>query len=212
MQLTEAIRTYEGQPITRQILFSLLKDYKRPLDKITDLIRDGVLTQIKAKVYIPGPNLKMRAPEPYLLANHLASPSYVSMETALSHWRLIPERVYEVTSAIAGRSRHYATPAGRFRYTHVPLPYFSFGQISLQLAPGQVSLMATPEKALCDTVISIKGLLFRSPKAAKQWSLEDMRMDKTVLQSLNTAYLRDWYAAAPKTESLLQLIKFLEDL
>jgi hypothetical protein len=54
----------------------------------------------------------MGPPEAFLLANQLASPSFVSFETALSHWRPIPERVYEVASAITGRSRAYSTPAG----------------------------------------------------------------------------------------------------
>lgn len=212
MQFTEAIRKFEGQPLTRQILYFLLKDYKRPSDKVNELIKKGILSLVKAKVYVPGPNLKMRAPEPGLLANHLASPSYVSMETALSHWRLIPERVYEITSAITGRSRVYQTSYGRFRYTHLPLPWFSFGQVSTQLAPGQTVLMATSEKALCDTVIATAGLLFRNPGRAREWLLEEMRMDPDVLRTLNTGSIRSWLTEAPKKESLQQLIKALEEL
>jgi hypothetical protein len=212
MNLAENIRQFEGQPITRQLLLHVLHDYRHPQDKITDLVRDGVLTQVKSKLYVPGPNLKMRPPEPYLLANQVAGPSYVSMQTALSHWRLIPEQTFEITSAITGRSRVYMTPAGRFRYVHLPLPYFSYGQLSVKIAPGQIALMATLEKALCDTVLATPGLLFRSPRAAKKWLLEDMRMDREALKTINTVSIREWLAEAPKKESLQQLIKSLEDL
>lgn len=212
MQFTEAIRQFEGQPLTRQILLSLLKDYKSPSDKITELVKKGILTPVKAKIYVPGTNINMRGPEPDLLANHLASPSYVSMQTALSHWRLIPERVYEVTSAILGRSRVYETVVGRFRYTSLPLPYYSFGQTSVQLSPGQTALMAIPEKALCDTVIVTPGLLFRSIVHAKEWLIEDMRMDADLLSRINLALIGDWISEAPKKESLNQLVKALESL
>ena len=212
MELTESLRTFEGQPITRQILLHLLKDYTYPADKITDLVKKGILTQVKAKVYISGPKVSIRPPEPFQLANHLASPSYVSMQAALSHWRLIPERVYEVTSATSGRSRLYDTPAGRFRYTHLPLPYFSFGQCSVELLPAQVVLLATAEKALCDTVVATAGLLLRSVRRAKEWLLDEMRMDPDSLQAINTGHLQEWLADAPKKDSLQKLIEALEDL
>ncbi|RYZ90957.1 MAG: hypothetical protein EOP04_02190 [Proteobacteria bacterium] len=212
MQFTESLRKFEGQPITRQILLHLLKDYKYPSDKITDLVKKGILTQVKAKVYIPGPKVSIRPPESFQVANQLAGPSYVSMEVALSHWGLIPERVYEVTSATSGRSKLYDTPAGRFRYTHLPLPYFSFAQCSVELLPAQVVIIATAEKALCDTVIATAGLLFRSIRTAKEWLLEEMRMDCDRLRSLNTSQIQEWLDDAPKKESLQKLIEALEDL
>jgi hypothetical protein len=212
MEIIEALRKFEGQPITRQVLLHLLKDYKYPSDKITDLVKKGFLTQVKAKVYIPGPQVSIRPPELFQLANQLASPSYISMEAALSHWGLIPERVYEITSAITGRARLYVTPVGRFRYTRLPLPYFSFGQCSIELLPAQVAIVGTAEKALCDTIIATSGLWFRSARMAKDWLLEEMRMDHSGLQMLNIGLIQEWLDDAPKKDSLQQLIKALEDL
>lgn len=212
MEFREAIRSFEGQPITRQILEGLLKNYKRPGDRITDLIKQGVLTQLKSKIYIPGPALKMRGPEPFLLANHLAGPSYVSMETALSHWHIIPERVYEISSATTGRSKIFSAAVNRYSYIHLPLPYFSFGQRSVEVATRQVAIIATPEKALCDTIIATSALLFRSTKQVKPWLLDDMRMDRDELRKLRPAIIRDWLPNAPKKESLEWLVKTLEEL
>lgn len=212
MEFSETIRDFEGQPITRQMLEGLLKDYKRPGDRITDLIKQGILAQLKSKIYIPGPVLKMRGPEPFLLANHLAGPSYVSMEAALAHWHIIPERVYGISSATTGRSKTYSTAVGRYSYIHLPLPYFSFGQRSIEVATRQVAIIATAEKALCDTVIATSGLLFRSIKQVKPWVLENMRMDRDELRKLRPAIIREWLPNAPKKESLEWLVKTLEEL
>ena len=91
MDLAEPLREFEGQPLTRQLLMDLLKDYKRPYDKISEMVNQQELIPVKRGIFVPGPKLHIRQPEPFLLANHLRGPSYVSLETALSYWGLIPE-------------------------------------------------------------------------------------------------------------------------
>ena len=212
MTFQEAIQDFGGQPLTRQVLLNLLKDYKRPFDKITELVKQKALIPVKRGIFVPGPILNIPQPEPYLLANHLMGPSYVSLESALSHWRMIPEQVYEISSVTTGRSKVYNTPLGRFSYMHLPLPYYSFGQQSLELAKNQVALVATAEKALCDKIITTSGLLFRSSVQLLAWLTEDMRMDKEVLRTLQTGMIRDWLDESPKKDSLQLLVKTLEDL
>ena len=212
MTFQEAIRNFEGQPLTRQVLLDLLKEYKRPFDKITELVNQRVLIPVKRGIFIPGPALNIAQPEPFLLANHLVGPSYVSVETALSHWRLIPEQVYEISSMTIGRSKTYQTPVGRFSYMHLPLLYYSFGQQSVELTKKQIALVGTPEKALCDKIVTTSGLLFRSTAQIQSWLLEDMRMDKEILRTLKTGNIRSWLNEAPKKESLQLLVKTLEKL
>src|SRR5690606_24647408 len=113
-----------GQPITRQILMDLLRDYRRPYDKINELTKQGFLMQVKRGVFIPGSRLSAQVPEKLLLANHLWGPSYVSSDSALSYWGLIPERVYETLSMTTNLAKTYKTPVGRFRYIRLPLPYY----------------------------------------------------------------------------------------
>jgi hypothetical protein len=211
MEFEDAIREFEGQPISRQLLLDLLKNYKRPFDKISELKRNQKLISVKRGIFVPGPALKLRQPEPFLLANHLAGPSYISMETALSHWGLIPERVYEISSVTTGRTIVYNTKVGRFSYTHLPLPYYSFGQQQLKLAENQVALLASPEKALCDKIVTTSGLLFRSSVQLRSWLIEDMRMNREVLRTLNTRIIRSWLDKAPKKDSIKLLIKILEE-
>ena len=127
MEFRDAIENFAEQPITKQILLEVLREYKRPYDKIAELVKQGMLILVKRGVYIPGVNLKIAEPELFLLANHILGPSYVSLETALSYWGIIPEQVYEISSVTTQNSKIYNTAIGRFGYTHLPLPYYAFG-------------------------------------------------------------------------------------
>src|SRR5947208_1018495 len=143
-EFKELIQKYAEEPLNRQIMTDLLKQYKRPNDKIHELIKSGELVQVRRGLYIPGPGIKVEKPSNFLLANHLRGPSYVSMETALSHWGLIPERVYEVASVTLQSAKMYQTRVGRFRYLHAGLPYYAFGISAVPLSTKQRVLIATP--------------------------------------------------------------------
>lgn len=212
MAVIEAIKTYAEQPITRQVLLDLLKDYRRPFDKMDELVKQGFLLQVKRGIYIPGSKLKMAGPEPFLLANHLHGPSYVSLDSALSYWGLIPERVYETSSVTVATSKIYRTPAGRFSYQRIRLPYYSFGIKQMPLTDKQIALIATPEKALCDKIVTSKNLLLRSTKQVLELLLQDFRMEKQSLRNLNTELINSWINEAPKRDSLQMLVKTLEKL
>jgi hypothetical protein len=190
----------------------LLKDYKRPYDKINEMVKKGLLILVKRGVYIPGPQLKIPGPESFLLANHIWGPSYVSSDTALSHWGLIPERVYEICSVTTNLSKTYKTKAGRFRYLHMPLPYYSFGIQQVELTKKQWVLMATPEKALCDKIITTPGMILRSVKQVRELLLEDLRMERQPLRNLAAGEISKWVKDAPKRNSLITLVKTLVDI
>lgn len=212
MEFREAMSEYAEQPITKQILLDLLKEYKRPYDKISELVKEGVLILVKRGIYVAGINLNIAKPEPFLLANHLLGPSYVSLESALSHWGLIPERVYEISSATTQNTRIYKTTVGRFSYTHFPLPYYSFGIQQMELTKRQVVLIATPEKALCDKIISTSGLLLRSSKQVRELLSDDLRIERDALRNLNNKEISKWISDAPKKASLTMLLKMLKEL
>jgi hypothetical protein len=212
MELIQAIKKYEGQPITRQIFLDLLKGYKRPLDKLGELVREGYLLQAKRGIYIPGPELKMAGPEPFLLANYLVGPSYVSLDTALSYWGLIPERVYEISSVTTARPRTIRTAAGRFSYQRLHLPYYSFGIKQVALTTRQTALVASPEKALCDKLITTSALTLRSAKQTMELLVDDFRIEKQALRDLNLHEINRWIPDATKKDSLLMLVKTLEKL
>ena len=212
MHFLSVIQNFEEEPIPQQLLLPYLKNYKRPHDKIHELVKKGELTAIKNGLFVPGPKLKMIQPAAMLLANHILGPSYVSLETALSYWGLIPERVYETSSATIKRSRRYKTPAGRFTYHHLPLPYYAFDIQSVQLTPRQTVLIASREKAVCDKIILTSGLRFRSTRQALDFLIEDMRMDEEALKQLSTSKIKTWITDSPKAASIQQLIKAIHSL
>jgi hypothetical protein len=154
----------------------------------------------------PDPGLPLPKPEPFLVANHLWGPSYVSLDAALSYWGLIPERVYEISSMTTKTSKSYKTPLGRFRYFHAPLPYYSFGIKSVELTPRQVALIASPEKALCDKIITTSGILLRSTRQVREYIIEDLRIDEEMLRKLDLGAISTWIKDAPKKKSLSMLV------
>jgi hypothetical protein len=207
MDFREKVREYAEEPLTRQLMLDMLKDYRRPNDKINELIKNGELTAIKNGLYIPGPGINTAKPGPFLLANYLRGPSYVSLEAALSFWGLIPERVYEVSSVTIKTTKTYKTPIGRFSYFHVPLPYYSFGIKSVPLTARQVALIASPEKALCDKIIMTSGVLLRSSKQVREFVTDDLRIDENLLKKLDWKEIGLWTSDAPKKNSIDMLVK-----
>lgn len=60
------------------------------------------------------------------IANRLYGPSYVSVESALSYYQIIPESVYGITSISTRRTYSFSTPLGEFQYRTLK-PAFFFG-------------------------------------------------------------------------------------
>ncbi|MBT1707937.1 hypothetical protein KK062_06880 [Fulvivirgaceae bacterium PWU5] len=212
MDFVDRIRQYAHQPLTHQLLLSVLKSFKQPNDKIHKLMRDGFIEPVKKGLYVAGPRLNSGKPEPFLLANHILGPSYVSMETALAYHGFIPERVYEIASATTKTSRKFVTAVGTFTYTRIALPYYAFGIQREMLSEDQYAMVASPEKAICDKVITTAGLLLRSKKSAREFLLENMRMDEDKLSELNTEKMSTWVGHSIKEESLQMLIDAIRDL
>lgn len=212
MDISQAIRSYSRQPLTHQLMMSLLKDYKSPNDKVHALVGEGLLSPVKKGLYIAGPAAKANKPGPFLVANHILGPSYISLESALSYYGLIPERVYEISSVTTKSSRTFATPMGVFSYTRLPLPYYAFGIRQIELSDEQFAMIASPEKALFDKVITTAGVVLRSKKDALSYLTEDLRIDEDSIADFDTIAMSSWLANAPKKESLQMIIKAITSL
>jgi len=55
----------------------------------------------------------------YIIANKIYDPSYVSLESALSYYNLIPEGVYSVTSVSSKKTSSFKTFLGVFSYKKI---------------------------------------------------------------------------------------------
>ena len=212
MDFRTIIKDYAEAPISRHLILELLSKYKSPNDKISELLKSKELISIRRGLYTIGPKLDLPSPEPFLIANHLRGPSYVSLESALSYWNMIPERVYEISSVTTKTSKLYKTPVGRYSYKQLRTPYYSYGIKSIEYSSKQAVLIASREKALCDKIVLTAKINLRSIKQTKEFLTEDLRMDLEVLRILDTKVMELWIENAPKKSSLKMLIKTLSEL
>lgn len=84
------------------------------------------------------------------LANALYSPSFVSFESALSFYGLIPEGVYEVTSAcFLPKKKRFESVMGAFSFSYSPVRPFFLG---VEKNNEQGFLIANPLRALFDLI------------------------------------------------------------
>jgi predicted transcriptional regulator of viral defense system len=82
------------------------------------------------------------------IANRIYSPSYISLESALSHYGLIPEGVFSITSVSPRKTATFNTPLASFSYRKIKNSLF-FGYI-LEKYENKIYRIASPEKALLD--------------------------------------------------------------
>ncbi len=72
-----------------QTLLGALKGYARPRDRITALLRKGVIIRVKKGLYVFGEHERRRPYSREILANLIYGPSYISLEYALWHVRAV---------------------------------------------------------------------------------------------------------------------------
>ena len=212
MDIRTVLRELSNQPLTHQLLVGLLKDYKRPNDKILSLKADGLIDPVKKGLYVVGKSISDERPESALLANHILGPSYVSMESALAYYGLIPEKVFAVTSMTTKASRKFQTNIGLYTYTNLPLPYYAFGLATVTLSKDQQAIMALPEKALCDKIATTAGITLRSQSTARDYVFGNLRMEEEDLAKFDINVMLSWMEKAPKKQSLEMLIKIIEKI
>ncbi len=116
MSLQDLRQIVQGEIFDYPMLMHHLREYKKPRDKVTQLLKDKSIIRLKKGVYIFGPTYQRNLISLEVLANVIYSPSYVSLEYALSKYGLIPERAYAITSVSLKRSKTFKTDMGLFIY------------------------------------------------------------------------------------------------
>ena len=150
-------------PIDSVAIRDLFPEYKYKNNKISALEKKGELIRLKQGLYVPATKMTERRLSLELIANHIYGPSYVSMDTALRFYGLIPESVYRICSMTMKHSRSFTNSLGIFEYVHSDPAIFSIG-IRYINEENTVFLIASPEKALCDLISNTSGLNLRYRK------------------------------------------------
>jgi hypothetical protein len=189
--MRDKLKLIETPYIDAQTLLQLLNGYKKPREAILRMVKNEELIRLKNGFYLISEKITQGSSKviPFeQVANLLYGPSYVSMEWALSFYGMIPERVYTITSMTLGKSKEFHTPVGDFSYSNLSANCYSIG-ITQKKYPDFVGgfLMASPEKALADTVFkTCKNL---NKDQLKNELLESKRIDQKCFQELNKGLL-----------------------
>lgn len=174
----------EGEEFDYQILMDCLKQYERPRDKITSLLRQRKIIRVKKGIYIFGTKYARKPFSREILANMIYGPSCISLDYALHYHGMIPERVEAVTSVTSGRSRRFITPVGLFIYRQIPSAVFPVGVDQVGLEDGRTYLMAVPEKALADKIQNERGTGIRSQDDMRRYLMQNLRIDAESIEKL----------------------------
>jgi len=106
--------------------------------------KQGFILQLKRGLYAFPDAL----PPDVFVANKLYTPSYISLEFALSYHGVIPETVYEVTSVTTKATRRFETLGKVFSYRKVKKTAYTGYEIQKQQGIG--FYIADAEKAFVD--------------------------------------------------------------
>jgi len=172
-----------------QTLMGALEGYARPRDKISNLLKKGIIIRVKKGLYVFGEAYRKTPYSKEILANLMFGPSYISLEYALQYHGLIPERVDAVTSVTTGRSRRFTSPVGLFIYRRIPLSAFRIGMDRKEIGDGRAFLIATTEKALADKIYTDRGPGIRTQKMMSAYLENDLRIDPADLIKLKSETL-----------------------
>jgi len=185
-EMMEGLRAkIAGEEFDYHALLDGLREYDRPRDKITSLLRQGAIVRVKKGIYIFGARYKRRPFSTEILANMICGPSCISLDYALHYYGFIPERVEAVTSVTINRSRRFSTPVGLFIYRSVPTGAYPIGIDQVELEGGLSFLIATPEKALADKIQADRGTAIRTRAEMRTYLLDSLRIDPEGLKRLN---------------------------
>lgn len=150
MKFDDLIKIVGEEPVFETSL--LLAGEPHPEDvrrQLSRWVAAGRLHQLRRGLYTLALPFRKQPAHPFLLANRLSPGSYVTAQSALAYFGMIPEYAASVTSATAGRPAQWETVLGRFLFRHLK-PGLMWGYEQVELGGGHTAFVATPEKALLD--------------------------------------------------------------
>ena len=140
------------------------------------------------------------------IANRIYAPSYISLETALSHHGLIPEAVYAMTSVTTKRTYRHKTFLANFYYRTVA-PAFFFGYDIIRKG-NIIYKMAHAEKALVD-------FFYFHPDIADEAAFESLRISPINFQRCEPRLLNEYgrrFGQARLSRRINQFVRYVENV
>ena len=175
--------------------------------QISRWVREGKVIMLRRGCYTIAPPYSGEIPSIFVLANAMEPASYISCQSALAWYGLIPEHVPSVVSVTSGRSGTITNKLGNFIFRHVKSSLL-WGFESMNVSPGEKARIACPEKALLD-------LIYLESKGDSDSYLEQLRLQNIDLLERGklVSYAHRW--GKPKliraTDRILSILDREED-
>ncbi len=119
------------------------------------------------------------------VAGRIYKPSYISLQTALSFYGMIPEAVTDITSVSTLKTAEFTNMFGTYTYRTIKTELF-FGFELRKMQDSRTTLFATPEKALLD-------LMYLYPEYNDEAAMLDLRLDEDYMENeLDLTKLREY--------------------
>ena len=164
---------------TIDLLMYEYRNYSNIYNKIKNEENKKNLIKIKRGLYETNINAN-----PLTLANFIFSPSYISFETALSYYGMIPERVYAIKSAtfMKNKKKEYSNYFGLFLYCDINKNAYPYDICQIEIENTKV-FIASKEKALMDMISIISPR--KNIKELEDLIFEDLRIDEVIFDELD---------------------------
>lgn len=202
MEFNRLLKIVQDEPVFETGL--LLAGDANPKEIHRQLSRwkhSGKIYQLRRGLYSLAPPFQKAIPHPFLVANRLLPASYVSLQSALAYYGMIPEHVPVTTSVTTDRPARWETPLGVFDFRHIQIDFFE-GYHLVNLGEKQRAFIAVPEKALLD-------LIYLEPAGDTLDYLAELRLSR--LDQLNWQLLNQ-LASKMKKPKLLRAVKVIQEL
>ena len=178
VELSSALRRYKMSLFTLEDIKNLFPAEKTKTIKnnLSRWISKGYFVRLKRDLYeLVEQGAESKVPDLYV-ANRLYEPSYVSLETALSIYSIIPDVAAAVTSVTSRPTRTFKNRYGLFFYKTCKKKGFTgYGITSYE---GFKVCMADKEKALVDF------LYYRPRQAAHHLDFDAERLNRKILKNI----------------------------
>ncbi len=139
-------------------------------------VKKALLLRLRKNLYeFIEPGLESNIPDVYV-GNKLYAPSYISLETALSIYSLIPDIAVQVTSLTTLPTREFKNRHGSFFYRSCQKKAFT--GYKLMQYEGVKILIADKEKALVD-------FIYFSIRQKEPLDFDEERLERDLVKKLN---------------------------
>lgn len=164
---------------TIDLLMYEYRNYSNIYNKIRNEENKKNLIKIRRGLYETNPSAN-----PLTLANAILSPSYISFETALSYYGMIPERVYAIKSAtfMKNKKKEFSNHFGLFLYCDINKNAYPYDICQIEIENVKVAI-ASREKALIDMISILSPR--NNIKELEDLIFNDLRIDEVIFDKLD---------------------------